>query len=146
MTLTEKVAYLKGLADGLGIDAEDSKEAKLISAIIDVLEEIALDIADLEENDLAIGDELDQLSDDLADVEELIYEEDDEYDDEYEEDDEYDYCDGCCGEEPVFYEVTCPACENTITIDEDVLDLGSIDCPNCGEALVFDLEEEEEEE
>ena len=47
-------------------------------------------------------------------------------------------------EEPVFYEVTCPACENTITIDEDVLSLGAIECPNCGETLEFSLEDEEE--
>ncbi|MEF9971538.1 MAG: hypothetical protein RR731_04435, partial [Oscillospiraceae bacterium] len=38
------------------------------------------------------------------------------------------------------YEVTCPACNNTITVDEDVLDLGSIQCPNCGETLEFDTD------
>ena len=38
----------------------------------------------------------------------------------------------------MFYEVTCPACGNTITIDEDVLDLGAIECPNCGETLEFE--------
>ena len=47
---------------------------------------------------------------------------------------------------PFFYEVTCPACENTITIDEDVLNLGSIECPNCGETLEFEGIEEDEDE
>ena len=43
---------------------------------------------------------------------------------------------------PVQYEVTCPACNNTITIDEDVLALGKIQCPNCGEMLEFDAGEQ----
>ena len=41
MEITEKVAYLKGLADGLGLDAE-SKEGKVLLAMIDVLDDIAL--------------------------------------------------------------------------------------------------------
>ena len=69
MTITEKVAYLKGLADGLAIDTEKSKEGKLISVIIDILEEMGMSIEDLEENTTALGEELDAVSDDLADVE-----------------------------------------------------------------------------
>ena len=34
----------------------------------------------------------------------------------------------------------------TITIDEDVLNLGSIECPNCGETLEFEGIEEDEDE
>ena len=45
MTVTEKVAYLKGLAQGLGMDA-DNKQDKLIAAIIDVLDDVALSLAD----------------------------------------------------------------------------------------------------
>ena len=45
--------------------------------------------------------------------------------------------DCCCDED--MYEVTCPACENTITTDFDVIASGSIACPNCGETLEFDL-------
>ena len=37
MTITEKVAYLKGLADGLDLDKDPSKEGKLIAKIIDIL-------------------------------------------------------------------------------------------------------------
>ena len=66
MTITEKVAYLKGLADGLAIDTEKSKEGKLISVIIDILEEMGMSIEDLEENTTALGEELDAVSDDLA--------------------------------------------------------------------------------
>lgn len=166
MTTTEKVAYLKGLADGLGLD-KDSKQDKLIAAIIDVLDTVAQDIEDLEENALDLGDEIDAISDDLSDIESIIY---DEYSDECccggHDDDECccgghdDECcggdhhhhheDGCCcgghHGEPVFYEVTCPACNNTITVDEEVLALGAIQCPNCGETLEFDLDSIEDED
>ena len=69
MTISEKVAYLKGLAEGLNLDVEKSKEGKLISVMIGILEEVGLSIEDLEENALALGEEIDVLSDDLADVE-----------------------------------------------------------------------------
>ena len=149
MTTSEKVAYLKGLAEGLGIDKE-TKEGRVLGAIMDILEDMAHDIEDLEENAWELGEAIDQVSDDLADIEDIVYDVDDDDDD----DDDEDCCGCCCGgdedEEPTFYEVTCPACENTITIDEDVLALGSIECPNCGETLEFEgvepIEDDEEDE
>ena len=149
MNTSEKVAYVKGLAEGLGYDNK-SKEGKILTAILDILEDVAHDIEDLEENAWDLGEAIDQVSDDLAEIEELVYDED--FDDEEDEDEDEDYepCSCCCGgedeDEPVFYEVTCPKCGNTITIDEDVLDLGAIDCPNCGEKLEFDGIEEDEDE
>ena len=44
MTISEKVAYLKGLAEGLNLDVEKSKEGKLISVMIGILEEVGLSI------------------------------------------------------------------------------------------------------
>lgn len=124
MTITEKVAYLKGLADGLNIDTEKSKEGKLISVIIDVLEEMGMSIEDLEDNATALGEELDAVSDDLADVEELIFGDDDD------DDDDDDCC--CCGDDDEdFFEVECPSCQAALHIDEDVLEAGVIECPNC---------------
>ena len=49
MEISEKVAYLKGLAEGLALDT-DTKEGKLLTAIIDVL-----DTEPPTEADLAIG-------------------------------------------------------------------------------------------
>ena len=147
MTTSEKVAYLKGLAEGLGFDKE-SKEGRILDAILDILEDVAHDIEDLEENAWELGEAIDQVSDDLSDIEDIVYDLDEDEDDDEDEDE----CCGCCcededeDEEPVFYEVTCPACENTITIDEDVLNLGSIECPNCGETLEFEGIEEDEDE
>ena len=80
MTISEKVAYLKGLAEGLNLDTEKSKEGKLISVMIGILEEIGLSIEDLEENAQALGEEIDVLSDDLADVESEVFGEDEDED------------------------------------------------------------------
>ena len=46
MTVSEKVAYLKGLAAGLAINA-DAPEGKLFSAVIDTLQEVADEIEDI---------------------------------------------------------------------------------------------------
>ena len=125
MGISEKVAYLKGLAEGLQLDAE-TKEGKLITAIIDVLSDMAEEIADMQDEMVDLEDGLDAVSDDLNDVEETLYELDDE-DDEEDEDDE-----DC-------FMTTCPACEEEIYFDETVLEDGEVVCPNCGTKLEFDL-------
>lgn len=143
MTTSEKVAYLKGLAEGLGLDTE-TKEGKLISVIIDVLEDIALDIEDLEDGALDLWDEIDELSDDLTALEDEIYDEDDDEDDHHHH---HSCCSGCGDHDhPILYEVTCPACESQITVDEDILETGSVQCPSCGETLEFDLDSLEDED
>ncbi|MEG0320819.1 MAG: hypothetical protein RR450_06780 [Oscillospiraceae bacterium] len=137
MTITEKVAYLKGLAEGLAIDTDKSKEGKLIASIIDILEEVGLSIEDLEENSLALGEEIDALSDDLSDVEEVIFEEDD--------DDDCDCgCDCDCDDED-FFEVQCPNCGADLDIDEDVLESGTIQCPACHQKFALDLYDDDDE-
>ncbi len=72
MEISEKVAYLKGLAEGLNLDT-DSKEGKLIAAIIDVLDDMAEKFADIEDELCDVEDGLDAVSDDLSDVEETLY-------------------------------------------------------------------------
>ena len=137
MEITEKVAYLKGLAEGMELDTE-KKEGKLLSAIIDVLEDIALELVDMQEAQEELGDGLDAVSDDLEDVEDLLFGEEDDEEDEYELDD--------LGEDEDCYATTCPTCEETIYFDESVLEDGEVICPNCGEKLEFDLKSLEEEE
>ena len=127
MTISEKVAYLKGLAEGLNLDTEKSKEGKLISVMIDILEEVGLSIEDLEENALALGEEIDVLSDDLADVESVVFDED--------ENDEEDYDDD-------WFEVECPTCEEPLIIDDEALAEGFIQCPNCQSKFSLDLSDD----
>lgn len=142
MTTAEKVAYLKGLMEGMNIDRE-TNEGKLFSVIADILNDVALDIEELESDIYDLGEDVDAISDDLSDVEDYLFEDEDEDDEDYNDDDEFDYDED---EEPLFFEVTCPACENTITVDEDVVNLGAIQCPNCGEMLEFEFDEDEEED
>ena len=73
MGISEKVAYLKGLAEGLNLD-ESTKEGKLLLAIVDVLDEMADEFADIEDEIVDLEDGLDAVSDDLNDVEEFLYE------------------------------------------------------------------------
>ena len=97
MGISEKVAYLKGLMEGMNLNA-DSNEGKLFLAIADVLDEIALEVEDLTDEVMELGDGLDVISDDLGDVEDIVYDDEDEDDYEDEEDDEDDEEDVCgCG-------------------------------------------------
>ena len=138
MEITEKVAYLKGLAEGMELNAE-KKEGKLLLAIIDVLEDIALELSDIEDAQEELGEGLDAVSDDLEDVEDLLYGEDG-------EDDEPAYELDDLGEDEDCYATTCPTCEEAIYFDESVLEDGEVICPNCGEKLEFDLESLDEDE
>ena len=71
MGISEKVAYLKGLMEGMNLSA-DSNEGKLFRAIVDVLDEIALEVEDLTDEVMELGDGLDVISDDLGDVEDIV--------------------------------------------------------------------------
>ena len=130
MEILEKVAYLKGLAEGLSLDKE-SKEGKLISVIIDLLDDMALEMQDLRDEQCEIEEGLDAVSDDLSDVESFLYEAFDEDEDDEEEDDED------------LYGATCPNCGEEIFFDEPILEDGGVRCPDCGEKLEFDLDESE---
>ena len=120
MTISEKVAYIKGLAENAGFDENESKD-KVVKAIIDVLEDIAGAVGE-------INEQLDAVDEDLAALEDDYYEEYDEDEDDDEDDD--DFC----------YEVECPPCHDVIYLDDEMIDEGGIKCPNCGEELEFDLE------
>ncbi len=128
MEITERVAYLKGLAEGMELNTE-KREGKLLSAILDVLEDIALELEDIRDEQAELADGLDAVSDDLEDVEDAVFE------DEYDEEDEDEDC----------YATTCPTCGETIYFDESILEDGEVLCPNCGEKLEFDLSETEDE-
>lgn len=130
MTLSEKSAYLKGLMDGLQMDAE-KPEVKMIHAIVDMLQEVGRAIADVEENARTVSDELDLIEEELDTLGSIVFDEDEEYDDDFDYDD-------------ALYEVKCPKCGEQIVIDEDLLEEGFTICPECGERLEFDTDDLEE--
>ena len=164
MTICEKSAYLKGLADGMKLDTEKA-EGKLIAGLLDLVSDIATTVETLDEDYATLSDYVDELDSDLGELEEHVYLEesdddcccDDDDDDEYEccfcddDDDDCDgECDGCCGcddpEDDVFDLdeegmrcIMCESCGDTICYDES-LDPAEIVCPACGEKCVGEKE------
>ena len=135
MNLTERAAYLKGLADGVELDA-NTKEGKLISALIELVSDMADEIAEMDERIDTAFAYCEELDEDLGDVEEILLDEDCDCDD---CDGDCDECDCCCEDED-FFEVECPACGEEICFDSTV-DPEELRCPACGakfECLVSD--------
>ena len=148
MSIIKRVTYLKGLTEGLGL-GKNTKEERLMHVIMEILEEISMELAELKEDVIALDEDLTELAREVEDLEEAFHEEE-----------EADIC-PCppvtaavnpynhpspsrkAAEPPksTFYSVSCPRCANEITVDNDVLNLGAIDCPNCSEKLEFDLDD-----
>ena len=118
MKLSEKAAYLKGLADGMNI-AEATPNDKLITKLLDLVAEMAGTIELLEDRCDELTDYADELDADLGDVEEYLF-----------SDDECDCCD--CDDEDEAFEVTCPTCGEVICFDSSC-DPEELICPKCGE-------------
>lgn len=120
--LKERVAYLKGLAEGMQI-SDSTNEGKLLKAIIDVLDDVALSVDDMEEVQEQLSEQIDEMDEDLAEMEEVLFEADDEDDSEDEED--------------VNREFECPHCGGRIDITEAEIDRDNdvIKCPHCGKDI-----------
>lgn len=136
MNLTEKVAFLKGLAEGLEI-GEDKKQGKVLMGILDLLEDMALEIGGIQDDMEELCAQVDEIDEDLGEVEEYLSGEDCCDDDD---------CDCGCededDEDEEYYEVECPKCGETIYVDEDLLDEDYIICPNCNEEIEIELDDE----
>ena len=135
MTASEKASYIKGLLDGMNISKEKD-DGKLFVAIADLLEDLALSVADLEDETSEMREYIDELDTDLSALETEVYDLDEE---------EID-CDECEEEEcPVGLE--CPACGETIYAEPCELDArDTLECPACGQILDIVCEDDEEEE
>ena len=119
---TEKAAYLKGLAEGLDVDAS-TKEGKLLNAIIDVITDMADEVE-------VLGEQQDDMLDIINDL----------ADDECDCDCDCDCCD--CDDDLDYFEIQCEKCGDTICLDEELLDSDEeIVCPNCGEVIELEFEE-----
>ncbi|MFQ8599951.1 MAG: CD1247 N-terminal domain-containing protein [Oscillospiraceae bacterium] len=136
MSVTEKVAYLKGLMEGLGVD-DSTKEGKVIGAMASILEDLAGSVAELQDGFNEMTELVDIIDEDLGELEEDIYGDECGEDCDCHDEDDYDM-DDLLDEE--LYEVVCPTCGDTICINEEMLDEGEMECPNCGEPLEFDLD------
>ena len=130
MNINEKASYIKGLAEGMKFDTT-TDTGRLIKEMIGLLEDMALSISDLEDENARLEAYIDELDHDLADVEEEVYGEDDDC-----------CCDDCCDgdDDEDLYEIECPACHDTVYLDGDMIEEGGITCPNCGTELEFDFD------
>lgn len=147
MTLTEKTAYIKGLCEGLGLDEKDTPEAKIIKALVELCDEMAMEIDDIEADIADLADYCEELDEDLGDVEQVLIDEDEDYDYEDECDGDCDACDICgdcdfCDDED-YYEIICPSCGETVCFDESV-NTENLICPACGSEIGSITEEDEE--
>lgn len=124
--LYERVSYLRGLCEGMEL-SKDSKEGKVIAAIIDTLDEFADAIIELYEEQGELSDYIDSIEEDLTDMEEDFYGDEDELD---------------------FVELECPNCGEEVEVDEDLLyeEDTEIICPYCSKVIVHTDEESAEEE
>ena len=130
----EKVAYLKGLAEGLGVTAETEK-GKLMLAMIDTLEVFAEQSEETEEALHELQEVVDELDSDVGDLEEALLSEAEDEDDDEEEDEDDDE------EEEGLIEYECPHCGTVIFFDEEAFDMEQEHlCPNCNRK-VFEEDE-----
>lgn len=139
MKNTERVSYIRGLAEGLELD-ENKKEVKVLNAIIDLLDDLALSMSEMEDNMNDMADQLDAVDEDLGSLEDDFYDDgEDEEEDSEDEDSDDDDNSGC------YYEVTCPNCHETVCLSDDLVQEGQMQCPNCGETLEFDFGDDDDD-
>lgn len=125
--LMKKSAYLKGLCDGLEI-SENTKEGKVILAIVDLLEEMTLEMREITESYEELDSYVESIDEAVLELEEVIFEDEDE-----------DDCSYGCHVEDGYIDVECPNCGDKIFIDEGMFEDGEeISCPNCNEEINFD--------
>ena len=130
--MKEKVAYLRGLAEGMNVS--DEGQGKLLNAMIAVMDEMADAIDETEAVMAEIDECLDDIYDELDDIDDYLEGDFDEDDEDYEDFDEDDYV-----------ELECPECNESIYFDEAMLECGEeLLCPNCNAVLVPVLEEDED--
>ncbi|MCD8382309.1 MAG: TFIIB-type zinc ribbon-containing protein [Clostridiales bacterium] len=133
MSMTEKAAYLRGLADGMGMSADKSDEQRLLLAIVDALGDMAASVDANTDSVCALADEMDELDDAIADLEDAMGEVGEILDDDDEDADDDDMIDG------VEYELECPNCGEPVYLDDETVAQGETVCPSCGQKLEIDI-------
>ena len=138
MTISEKVAYIQGLFEGMELDKSDAKTARVLSEMLDVLREVGQQLDGMDAAMDQFDEELDTLEDTVADLEEAVFDDEDEPDDSF----------GGYDDDEDFFVIPCPTCGEDLVVDDEALAAGVVDCPVCGGkfALSFDDEGDESPE
>jgi len=127
--LIERVAYLKGLMDGLGIN-DSTKEGRVLVNIVDILDDIVSEIIELHDSKAELDEYVQTIDEDLSNVEDELYGNAD-----FDEDDDYD-------DDTQYIEIECPHCHEIVYFSDDIFDVeDEILCPNCNETIYDENEE-----
>ena len=130
--LTDKVSYLKGLADGMKLNM-DKDANKLILEILGALGEFAGEIEALSDAHNELNEYVESIDEDLADLEEALFNDGEEEDEEGEDDEDDD-----------IISYACPECGHEIEFRADEVDLSEdYLCPACGKPIFPEIEEDE---
>ncbi len=128
MSSLEKIAYLKGLLDGLEVEDENLK--KIYAAMVESLDALSRELVDQMEVIEELRDMYEDLSDDYSQLDEDL--------EVLENDLSELYGEGDLEEEPDFDEiyesVSCPKCGHLFYYDPEAYeDEEMLECPACGE-------------
>ena len=133
--LTDKVSYLKGLADGMKLNM-DKDANKLIMEILGALGEFAEEMQVMSDAHEELNEYVESIDDDLADLEDTLFGDEEEGDEDDGEEDEDD----------AVITYACPECGHEIEFRADDVDLSEdYLCPACGKPIFPEIEEEDEE-
>lgn len=133
--LSDRVSYIKGLAEGLKLDT-DKNEGKLIDKMLELLSDMASEIDELRADHDDLSDFVESIDEDMADLEDAVYGDEEDGEDEDEDDD---------GEDGNLVEYTCPHCGEEMTFEVDNFDFDEdYLCPNCHQPLFPETPDEEE--
>ena len=139
--LTDRTAYLRGLAEGMNLTSEKN-ENKLLLEMLSVMDEMAQKMSELDADIDELDEYVESIDADLSDMEEALFgdgEFDDDEDDE--DDDEYEFDEN---EELSF---DCPNCGAPMKLKAAEIDFDeSPVCPKCKKPFFPDVMEGEDED
>ena len=140
-SITDRTAYLRGLAEGLNLDKEKN-ENRLMLEMLSVMDEMAQKLNELEDDVDELDEYVESIDGDLGDIEDALFGDDDDDDDdddlEDEEGEEFDE-----NEELSF---DCPNCGKTILIKAADIDFDESPlCPSCHKPFFPDVIEGEDD-
>ncbi len=123
--LSEKIAFLRGAAEGMKLDYE-TNEGKLLKLIIEALDEVSQSITAVVEEQEELNEYIESIDEDLEELEELMYGDEEQEEDQSDDDDE----------SPFVMEVTCPLCGENFILDDDLDEDKKEICPSCGKEII----------
>ena len=137
--LTDRAAYLRGLAEGMDLDKE-KKEHKLLLEMLGLMDEMAQKVSELDADVGELEEYVEDLDSDLSDMAEVLFGDDE---DECDCDEE----DGCSCDEEEELSFDCPHCGKTVLVKAADIDYDeSPVCEFCGKPFFVDAEDDGKDE